>query len=148
MIKVQRGWKLKEAESRGGQTSTDSQCIVDATGLPGFLYKMLLFSLKQFMCSVVKLRCAHCLCLIWGPGLNLQRPGLIVLSLGKALGVLQVGPVPGPSADLWPLVTSSASHYFPLASPLPLPNSGMRMHGWYRCPLAYWYPVLFQSIFW
>lgn len=61
MIKVQRGWKLKEAESQGGQTSTDSQCIVDATGLPDFLYKMLLFSLKQFMCSVVKLRCAHCL---------------------------------------------------------------------------------------
>lgn len=38
-----RGAGNSEAESWGGQTSTDSQHIVDTLGLPSFLYKMVLF---------------------------------------------------------------------------------------------------------
>ena len=38
-----RGAGNSGAESCGGQTSTDSQHIVDALGLPSFLYKTVLF---------------------------------------------------------------------------------------------------------
>lgn len=72
--------------------STPWPCQVSCT-------KRCCFSLKQLVCSVVKPRHVHrlLLCLILGQGLNLcgpQGPELKAFSLVKALGVLQVEPVP------------------------------------------------------
>lgn len=106
------------AESWGGQTSTDSQHIVDALGLPSFLYKTVLFFSRAVyvLSSRAKAGSPFVFIPFWELSLcDLQRSGLTVLSPG----VSQVGSVLGPSADLWAPASSCDGHYFPSACPPP-----------------------------
>lgn len=130
IIRVRRGWKHKQVESWWGQTSTDSLSTLSTPwACQVSCRKCCCFSLKQFMCSAVKLRQtpSSFLCLIWG--LDLcdpeawmagHNPFTAESPICLAGSTRSHSPLQTP-ADSWALLISCVDHYFPLACPFPCP---------------------------
>lgn len=118
ITRAQRGWKLKGIESWWGQTPPDSQQMVHTTGLPRPLCRVL------HMCSVVKPATRVSCALFGAGGLSCAIPRGVgwsgAFSLVRALGDLQVGPVPTALAAWLPV--SPRVH----APPLPHPAVGVQ----------------------